>query len=416
VVSEIGREGGPFGTSVSLTRPATVERMRVLLTTWGWASHFFPLVQLGWALQSAGHEVRVASQPGLAGAIHNAGLTAVPVGTAADYTDSFTDFQSHLARWPRPVDMSELLDKFGAGTLSLYVDIAEDMLPGLHEYAVAWRPDLVIHEPTTYAGPIVARSLGVPSVRHIWGMDFTYLSHEYEPVALRKLTDRFGLSEMDSLGDVTIDPCPPSLRGDERVPRLSMRYVPYNGPSVVPRWLWEPPARPRVCVTGGTVGGRFEGAAKPFEVRVLDALAGLDAEVVVVNPIGELEARSGVRVIDRIAMHLLLPTCALVVHSGGGGTILTAINSGTPQVLVPRMPDHVFNARRLEAAGASRTCFAATETAELLRECVTDVLTAPGHRTRTEELRAEMAAAPSAFTVVDQLAELVKSLEVTSVG
>ena len=390
--------------------------MRVLLTTWGWASHFFPLVQLGWALQSAGHDVRVASQPGLAEVIHGAGLTAVPVGTAADYRETFADFQSHLARWPRPVDMGELLDKFGAGTLSLYVDIAEDMLPELHDFASAWHPDLVIHEPTTYAGPIVAKALGLPSVRHIWGMDFTYLSHEYEPVALRKLAGRFGLDEVDTLGEVTIDPCPPSLRGEEKVRRLSMRYVPYNGPSVVPRWLWEPPARPRVCVTGGTVGGRFEGAAKPFEARVVDALAGLDVDIVVVNPLSEFEPRAGTRVVDRIALHLLLPSCALVVHSGGGGTILTAINSGTPQVLVPRMPDHVFNARRLEAAGASRTCFAAVETPELLRECVTDVLTAPGYRARTAELRAEMAAEPSACTVVDQLAELVKSREVSNVS
>lgn len=389
--------------------------MRVLLTSWGWASHFFPLVQLGWALQSAGHDVRVASQPGLTGVIRDAGLTAVPVGTDADYTAALTDFQSHLARWPRPVDMSELLAKFGAGTLSLYVDIAEDMLPDVHEFASAWHPDLVIHEPTTFAGPVVAKALGVPSVRHIWGMDFTYLSHEYEPVALRSLAESFGLGEMNTLGDVTIDPCPLSLRGDEKVRRLPIRYVPYNGPSVVPRWLWEPPSKPRVCVSSGTVGGRFEGAAKPFEARVLDALAGLDVDIVVVNPLGKLEPMPGVRVVDKIAMHLLLPTCALVVHSGGGGTIMTAIKSGTPQVLVPRTPDHVFNARRLEAAAASRTCFAATETPELLRECVTGVLAGPGYRERTEQLRAEMAAEPSPFTVVGQLVELAGFREVTSV-
>lgn len=387
--------------------------MRVLLATWGWPSHFFPLVQLGWALQASGHEVRVASQPGLEGAVNAAGLTLAPVGTDADFTGVFADFQSHLARWPRPVDMSELLAKFGAGAVSLYVDIAEDMLPGMHEYASAWRPDLVVHEPTTFAGPIVARMLGVPSVRHIWGMDFTYLSHEYEPIALRRITDRLGLGDVDTLGEVTIDPCPPALRGDEKVRRLPMRYVPYNGPSAVPRWLWDPPARPRVCVTGGTVGGRFEGAVKPFEVRVLDALAGLDVEVVVVNPLGEVEPRPGVRVVDKLAMHLLLPTCALVVHSGGGGTIMTAISSGTPQVLVPRMPDHVFNSRRLEAAGAGRTCFAALETPELLRECVTDVLAAPGYLARTQALRAEMAEGPSAFTVVGQLAELAESREAT---
>jgi UDP:flavonoid glycosyltransferase YjiC (YdhE family) len=390
--------------------------MRVLLTSWGWASHFFPLVQLGWALQSAGHEVRVAAQPGLGGVIHEAGLTPVPVGTDTDHTEAFSEFQRHLARWPRPVDMTELLDKFGAGTLSLYVDIAEDMLPDVIEFSAVWRPDLVIHEPTTFAGPILARLLDVPSVRHIWGMDFTYLSHEYEPGALRELARRHGIDDVHTLGEVTIDPCPPSLRGDERVRRLSLRYVPYNGPATTPRWLWEPPTLPRVCVTGGTVGGRFEGAVKPFEARVLDALHGLDVEVVVVNPLEDIEQRPGVRVVDRIAMHLLLPTCALAVHSGGGGMIMTAIASGTPQVLVPRMPDHVFNARRMEAAGASRTCFAALETPELLRECITDVLTSPGYRERTERLRAEMAGQPSASIVVDQLVELATTWAVAHAG
>lgn len=390
--------------------------MRVLLTTWGWASHFFPLVQLGWALKSAGHEVRVASQPGLAEVIHRTGLTPVPVGTDVDHTAAFTDFQTHLARWPRPVDMSELLDKFGAGTQTLYVNTAGNMLPDLLDLASTWRPDLIIHEPTTFAGPVAAKILGIPSVRHIWGMDFTHLSHTYEPEALRALTERYGLGDMDTLGEATIDPCPPSLRGEENVRRLSMRYVPYNGPSEVPRWLWEPPARPRVCVSGGTVGGRFEGAAKPFEVRVLDALAGLDVDVVVLNPLDALEPRPGLRVVDRIALHLLLPSCALVVHSGGGGTIMTAIDAGTPQVLVPRMPDHVFNARRLEAVGASRTCFAATETPELLRECVTDVLGSAHYQEQTARLRTEMAAQPSASVVVDQLTELATAREVAGVG
>ena len=55
--------------------------MRVLLTTFAHNTHFYNLVPLAWALRTAGHEVRVASQPDLTEAITAAGLTAVPVGT-----------------------------------------------------------------------------------------------------------------------------------------------------------------------------------------------------------------------------------------------------------------------------------------------------------------------------------------------
>ena len=52
-------------------------RMRVLVTSWGWRSHFYPLVPLAWALRSAGHEVLVASQPSMTEDIVGAGLPAV---------------------------------------------------------------------------------------------------------------------------------------------------------------------------------------------------------------------------------------------------------------------------------------------------------------------------------------------------
>ena len=43
--------------------------MRVLVTTAAEKPHFLGLVPLAWALRSAGHEVVVASQPELAGAV-----------------------------------------------------------------------------------------------------------------------------------------------------------------------------------------------------------------------------------------------------------------------------------------------------------------------------------------------------------
>ena len=65
--------------------------MRILMCSWGWRSHFYGLVPLGWAFQAAGHQVRVASHPSLTGAISSAGLAAVPMGDDLDFATVFAD-------------------------------------------------------------------------------------------------------------------------------------------------------------------------------------------------------------------------------------------------------------------------------------------------------------------------------------
>ncbi|MCO1580337.1 DUF1205 domain-containing protein [Crossiella sp. SN42] len=389
--------------------------MRVLFTTWAWASHLSPLVPLAWALASAGHEVRVASQPGLTAEITRAGLTAVPVGADLDIRPRLAPLSARLAAAGRPIEMPELITRFGAGTVSLYLELAEAMLPDTLAFARRWRPDLVVHEPTTFAGPLVAAALGVPSVRHLWGMDFTYLTSPLEPVALTPLARRLGLSTVDTLGVVSIDPCPPSLQAGFPVRRLHLRYTPYNGAAELPDWLRRPPQRPRICVTAGTVAGRF-GGAEPLDARVVAALSEVDAELVVLAPAGELPRRPNLRTAPRIAAHLLLPGCDLVIHSGGGGLAMTALHAGVPQLLLPLNPDHQFNARRLAKAGAARLVHAVHADPGAIRAAAADLLHTPSYRAAARGLRAEMAAQPSARQVVGELTRLAGERTVCHAG
>ncbi|MDT0407174.1 glycosyltransferase, partial [Streptomyces edwardsiae] len=60
--------------------------MRIMFTIWPMAAHLYPAVPLALALQSAGHEVCVASHPLLTRAITAAGLTAVGIGTEETMT------------------------------------------------------------------------------------------------------------------------------------------------------------------------------------------------------------------------------------------------------------------------------------------------------------------------------------------
>jgi UDP:flavonoid glycosyltransferase YjiC (YdhE family) len=57
-----------------------------------------------------------------------------------------------------------------------------------------------------------------------------------------------------------------------------MRFVPYNGGTVVPEWALHRPERPRVAVTLGTVVPAVNGLSSL--AVVLEALGGTDVEVV----------------------------------------------------------------------------------------------------------------------------------------
>src|SRR5262249_35409448 len=59
------------------------------------------------------------------------------------------------------------------GGVSIYGEIADAMVDGLREVAESWRPDLIVYDPLSYAGPIVAARLGIPAIRNMFGPDVT---------------------------------------------------------------------------------------------------------------------------------------------------------------------------------------------------------------------------------------------------
>ncbi|MDQ7803498.1 DUF1205 domain-containing protein [Amycolatopsis sp. A133] len=382
--------------------------MRILFTTWAWPSHYYPLVPLAWACRAAGHDVRVISQPALGPVITRSGLPAVTTGRDLPLlsSESMRGFE-YLLSIPGISLEWEDLRQHGPATVALYVEMAESMTADVISYARSWRPGLIVHDPTTYAGPLAAATLGVPAVRHVWGIDYPSLSSEFEPEALAGLLRRFGLGEVGTLGDATVDPCPPSLQRARPVRTLAMRYVPYNGPGAAPGWLLEPPARPRVCVTWGTSTTRICGAGRFGVPQVLDALAGLDVDVVaaISAPERELLAdRPGVRVVSDLPLHLVMDSCDLVIAQGGGGTLMTAACAGVPQLLLPLLTDQLYNSRRLAASGAGIMLTGAA-TGDI-REAAGALLGDPRYRRAAAGLRDEARAQPAAGEVVRALERL----------
>lgn len=418
--------------------------MRVLLTSWGWSSHYYPLVPLGWQLRVAGHEVRVATQPCLASTVRASGLPAVETGHDVDFAAEiaasiartrellgpgfdqdaalrtnmrrpleFVRETRALAARPGPPYWVKLYGAAMVCGLRPFVTLAKAMVDELIEFVRAWQPDVIIFEPTTYAAPIAAATVGVPAVRHLWGVDVTHAYHDFEPEAFAELYGRLGLSAVDTCGELTIDPCPPSMQIPGDYPRHVVRYIPYNGPGTHPAWLTSEPATARVGVTwGNTVGSltaeKFPTSLAPQVVRAV-AECGVD----VVAAVSEADhdatrtASPRARVVRQLPLHILLPTCDALIHQGGGGTMMTALSKGVPQVVVPQAEDHALNACQLARVGAGVGIERGEATPDALACYVRKVLDDDGFAAAARGIQAEMAAQPplvDAVAAVERLA------------
>ncbi|WP_410586014.1 nucleotide disphospho-sugar-binding domain-containing protein [Amycolatopsis sp. lyj-23] len=370
--------------------------MRILVTSYPAVSHLYPVVPLAWGLRAAGHEVRVAAAPSFADAARRTGLPVLPLGEDVDGTVAWQGFD------PRAGDRTER-------TMRMFRLTAEGWAGALVAVARDWA-DAVLFDPREYAGPVAAAVAGIPSARVLYGVDHTYAQRAGEWPLLAPLWADWGLGEPDPSGTVTIDPCPAALQVETPGSTWPLRTIPYNGSAVVPR-VAAPAGRPRVCLTWGASFGGTTGNLDPVRV----ALAGLlrcGAEVLVAVARGQRpllgELPDGVRVLESVPLHTILPGCALVVHQGGAGTALTAAACAVPQLVVPFKGDQVTHAGRVAAAGAGVLLPAAELTPEAVASAAAGVLADAGYARRAAEIAAENQSRPAPAAVVAQLEFLLR--------
>ncbi|MFC3994765.1 activator-dependent family glycosyltransferase [Nocardiopsis sediminis] len=415
--------------------------MRILFATISVKSHFYGMVPLAWAFRAAGHEVRVASQPELAETIAHTGLPAVAVGgdievddigeaSAAEDDEPVNIFDAD----PATLGWAQIREGYDVMTNMGVRQINEPMLDGLVEFARAWRPDLVIWEPLTYAGAVAARACGAAHARMLWGLDIWAPVRERfrelrgrQPAGQRSdaFTDwltqalrRHGCSfdEEAVTGQWTIDPLPAPVRTRSGSRTVPVRYVPFNGPAAVPDWLTAPPERPRVCLTMGLSGreydGYFSGPSTAAIADVLRTVGALDVELVAtlsadqVRAVGEIP--DGVRVVDFVPLDALLPTCSAVIHHGGAGSFSTALVNGVPQLLFTKMFDTRLKGDRITALGAGAALPSAGFAAADVGAAVTRMLEDPSFAEGAGRLRDEMLAYPSPAELVPILEKLTR--------
>ncbi|GHB16561.1 glycosyl transferase [Streptomyces viridiviolaceus] len=415
--------------------------MRVLLTAFAQDAHLNAVVPPAWALRTAGHEVRVASQPAAVDGITRAGLTAVPVGEDHRMDDVIRTVgpgmlmhhldRDYLENRPERLSVDYLRASNAMLTATFYSQINNDsMIDELVEYARFWKPDLVLWEPFTFAGAVAAKATGAAHARLLGFPDLFANTHltlrrrqSELPEELRDdpleewlayTLDRHGAAfDPETVtGQWSVDQMPPGVRMELGLPTVPMRYVPYNGPgpAVVPDWLRRPPRRRRVCLTLGLTirDTEFPNAVDVDEVFA--SLAELDVEVVATLSEKELAQVSRVpdntRVVDHVALLALLPSCSAIVHHGGAGTFATATAYGVPQVALGWMWDAIYRAQRIEELGAGLHLHSEGLSVEVLRDKLVRVLDEPGFRAGAQRLRRAVLSTPAPNEVVPVIEKL----------
>jgi UDP:flavonoid glycosyltransferase YjiC (YdhE family) len=375
-----------------------------------------PLVPLVWAARAAGHEVLLATASEMTEVGARAGL---PVYDVFPQRDVWQDLMTKVMSGQPPADLPEE-HRLAMGMGNPFGLFTATMTEGTIRAGRAIGAEFVVYTSDHAAGMLAAAALGVPGLevgnRISWSTRDPRWRTEHnvhgEDELSKLMRAKLGIAEPTPKVLARIDPRAPSMGGladgqedtDERdgAPWWPMRFVPFNGGTVVPKWALAPSDRPRVAVTLGTVVPAMTGVSN-LKV-VIEALGGMDVDVVLAAGTADLtdlgELPGNVRSVGFLPLSAFLPTCAAIVHHGGSGTTAAPPFYGVPQLLLPAFADNPLSAQRVADRGVGLQHDPATVDVATVRAMVERLFTEDGFRTAALEVRAEMAAQPSPSDVL----------------
>ncbi|SBT42818.1 nucleotide disphospho-sugar-binding domain-containing protein [Micromonospora auratinigra] len=405
--------------------------MRVLFTTSNWGGHYFSMVPLGWALQAAGHEVRVACVPAQVPTINRTGLVPVPVLDSPDtaYWARLAGYQEALdapegQRWLplHPVTGKRVhsLDEFDVAEAAgrFYAECAESLARSYDaavEFGRRWQPDLVCYDLMSTEGALVGRLQGVPAVYCPPGLFGAVETETGIDMGLDDPTGSFARHgaapwSRDQI-EYVVDPSPESaLPPHGAARRLPVRYVPYNGPGGVPEWALTKPAGTRIAICWGYSATAMYGVDAPALPAAVAAAVATGAEVVLtaspeqVEALGELPP--SVRVLRDFPLHLLLAVSDAVIHHGGASHLMTGAAAGIPQLALSMATEQITFGERIARTGAVISLPGRAASATEIELAVKALTGDPAYAAAARSVRAELDAHPTPAELVRTLAEL----------
>jgi UDP:flavonoid glycosyltransferase YjiC (YdhE family) len=364
--------------------------MRILFTCNPLYGHLYPLLPLARAAQAAGHAVVVATGADIAPLAQSEGLATWSIGKTHAQAGGNTQ-----ASW---------LDYFEAGAAQRTLHLAQ--------ICAAWRPDLVVHEETELAGPVVAANLGVRSVVHGLGPMPPSRLLPWFAAAIGRLAPHGAANDVISAWRAAtyLHLCPPGL-GQEQAPIwsdvLPLRPITpgsLDDPALNSRIERLPHAR-SVFVTLGTVYGGNTAALTAAVEGLQNHAVNL---IVAVGPQGDVASLQGhgpqVLVERLVPLASVLSRCSAVVSQGGSGVMLGAMAHGLPQLMLPQGADQFRNAELCAPTGAALALMPQDATPAAISDAAHWLLNDGGVAGKARQLREQIVAMPDADAVVASLA------------
>ncbi|MEV5826890.1 nucleotide disphospho-sugar-binding domain-containing protein [Spirillospora sp. NPDC052242] len=373
--------------------------MRVLFLTTPLVSHTIPLVPFAWALRAAGHDVLFG--------------TTGPALSVADAGALVADFDPD-GRCPsvaelnaRRPDIVRLRATKVADGWPLLAEVTRRYAGAMTALARRWRPDLIVTSQLQGGGLLAAAATDVPVVEHrsslLRGDDY----FDRLPELIPETFDALGVAGPPRRR-VSLEVAPPSMAPDDGA--WPMRYVPFNGGGVLPPELTGPPDRRRIAVTVGTNIMAPDMAL--FLDRTLEAAREIDAEFVLlmagVVPSGEADGPlrhppGNVRLLrEWVPLRAVLAGCSAILHHGGAGSILAALDGGVPQLVVPSGAPSFLQADVVRERGAGLVTAAGDLDAASIRRVLDDARL----RDAARDVRDEIARMPAPADLVDRVLAL----------
>jgi UDP:flavonoid glycosyltransferase YjiC (YdhE family) len=362
--------------------------MRILVSAGPMYGHVNSVLPLAVAAQRAGHEVVLATGSELVPHVERRGLTGWAAGP------------SHA-------------ENGGVDTpwMEYFAIAAEKRALDLVPRAADWKPDLVVHEETELAGPVVAACTDARLVVHGLGlMPPVRIWDAFAPTINRLLRQWEAPAAAGSVRDATyLELCPPSLRPPgERVWSRARPLRPVGGQPApgerLPAAMADLPYASTVHLTLGTVFNH----APDVLAAAIAGLRDLPVNLVVttgpgVDPDRFAPQPPHVLVTSYVPHALLLPRCRLVVSQGGAGILFGALAHGLPQLVLPQGADQTMNADACREAGAGLSLAAVEVTPEAVRTAATRLLAEPGFAAAARVVQTEIDAMPGAGPVLAAL-------------
>lgn len=374
--------------------------MRVLCTCLPGHGHFNPMLALAQGLARAGHEVAFATAADFCPHIEATGFPAFPAGMALA-----AQMEEARRRYPAQ-DALVAMERFEAFVPRMLAGVAAparaaDLIP----LVARWKPDLLLHDETEFAGPVAAASAGIPWADQSVGILRPLAMARLAGDTLAPLCRQYGV-DVGLFGGMFrylyLDVAPPSLQSPE-ISDIAVAHPVQNAiiepgaeGDALPEWVHGlPPGRPVVYVSLGTV---FNARARDVFAAVLEALQPEPVTAILTigadNDPADFGPQPGHVHVERfIPQSLLLPYCDAVVNQGGTA-ILPILAHGLPMLILPQGANQFHNAQACLAAGVGRRLLPAEVSPEAVRAEVRALLDDPSLGDAARRVQRELSEMP----------------------